>query len=117
MNIAVLFDGAPHLRVGVLQGDQLKPGPGTIEGLTPAQAGPLLAKLATIPGTVTVPLYHPSQADDALPQPNEGPISGPGGQLVVQFGCLFHSECSGSAPWLYVLSRRRGEQDQQREEM
>jgi hypothetical protein len=72
------------LRVGFIQGDQLKPGPGTIEGLTPAQAGPLLAKLAAIPGAVSVPLYQPSQADDAVPPPNEGPMSGPGGQLVVQ---------------------------------
>jgi len=56
------------LRVGFDNGSRAKQAPNVLAGLTPAAAAPVLAKISAIPGTNVVPLYHPSPADDALPQ-------------------------------------------------
>jgi hypothetical protein len=66
------------LRVGFFVGDQEKPGPGTIPGLPPAKAATVLAKVATIPGAVAVPLYRPARTGQAE-LPADGPLAGDGG--------------------------------------
>lgn len=70
------------LRVGFLEGDQDKPGPASVPGLPPDTAAALLAKVAAIPGAVAVPLYHPSQSDDAE-LPANGPVGGGGEDVVL----------------------------------
>jgi hypothetical protein len=68
-------DGALRdvLRVGFVNGNRADEAR-TQVGLPPADAAPLLAKVAAIRGTRLIPLYHPSPADDSLP--HSGPFRG-----------------------------------------
>ena len=57
------------LRVGFVSGDRAVQGPDNLHvALSPTEASPLLAAVAAIPGTQLIPVYHPSPADDSLPQ-------------------------------------------------
>jgi hypothetical protein len=50
------------LRVGFVNGDRHTKGP--VLGLAPADAEPLLAAVAAVPGADPIPLYHPAGAGD-----------------------------------------------------
>ncbi len=56
------------LRVGFDNGNRLEQSQKEVIGLTSAQAAPLLAAVQAVPGAIPVPVFHPSPADDALPQ-------------------------------------------------
>jgi hypothetical protein len=86
---------ADVLRVGLDNGNRAKQGPNDFQaGLTPAAAAPVLAKISAIPGTKVVPLYHPSQADDALPQ--IGPFRG--GESVIRCSDIAALPVLGTCP-------------------